>query len=237
MDAVIYSITLSAMSFLGFLFLKRFDQRLLLGFGLLFALYIGLDDLLTGLPSNFAALRFVQANWNWSGKTYSLLLSVLVIIGFKMNRHAIGLVWPKRNIIMGLVVVFILTAIGMALGYYFEPARPSLETLAFQALMPVLAEEMAFRGIAPALMLGLIKNRKPHNGIPWAVIIITAIPFGLVHGLSYADGVYRFTYGFTLYTFTGALTYGWLRFRTGSLLFPVLAHAFANVGFFVWTLF
>ncbi|MND07148.1 hypothetical protein D3C83_289500 [compost metagenome] len=52
-----------------------------------------------------------------------------------------------------------------------------------------------------------------------------------MHGLGYADGAYSFDVGPALWTFSGGIVYGWLRFSTGSLLFPLLAHSLANVAF------
>lgn len=49
MDAVTYFLALSATSLLGFLALKYLDKRLAYVFGILFAIYVGLDDLVTGL--------------------------------------------------------------------------------------------------------------------------------------------------------------------------------------------
>jgi membrane protease YdiL (CAAX protease family) len=97
--------------------------------------------------------------------------------------------------------------------------------------MPGLAEELAFRGIAPALLLGLVRGKTAAREIPWAVIVIAAIPFGLIHGLGFSDGAYSFAVEPALWTFTGGIAYGWLRFSTGSLLFPLLAHSLANVAF------
>jgi membrane protease YdiL (CAAX protease family) len=36
-----------------------------------------------------------------------------------------------------------------------------------------------------------------------------------------------------LFPFIGSIPGGWLRYKTGSLLFPILAHSFANVAFHV----
>jgi membrane protease YdiL (CAAX protease family) len=97
--------------------------------------------------------------------------------------------------------------------------------------MPGLAEELAFRGVAPALLLGLTRDQDPPGTIPWTVICIAAIPFGVVHGLSYSGGAFGFDLSQGLWTASGGIIYGWLRFSTGSLLFPVLAHSLTNVAF------
>jgi membrane protease YdiL (CAAX protease family) len=122
---------------------------------------------------------------------------------------------------------------GACLGLYFKPGAADVETLAFQALMPGLSEELVYRGIAPALLLGLIWRKGPVEGIPWTVILATSAVFGIWHGMSYSDGKFVFDISSALFPFIGSIPGGWLRFKTGSLLFPVLAHGLANVAFHV----
>lgn len=230
MDSLIYSLTLAALTFAGFLSLKWFDRRLALGFGIVAALYVGLDDLVTGL-SSAGILDFTGGEWNWSGKILSLVLSIVVIAVLGMSPSATALAPPRRNVRLGLLMLVPLTLVGVALGLLYQPPPPTTETIAFQALMPSLAEELAYRGIAPALLLGLIRGRDVPAGIPWTVILIAAVPFSVVHAIGYADASFTVQVVPGLYTFTGGIIYGWLRFFTGSLLFPILAHSLANVAF------
>lgn len=231
MEAVVFSLGFAAIAFLVFLAFKRFDSRLTFAFGLLFAAYLGLDDLVTGLPSSSPAFRFIGGEWNWSGKTYSLLLSLGVVIGLGIKPKAIGLTLSQRNLKASLIALGLFVLWGFSLGLLFKPSAPSAETLAFQASMPGIAEELVYRGIAPALLLGLIRGREPSQGIPWAVVFITAILFGVWHGLSYSDAAFSFDPMSALFPFIGSIAGGWLRFNSGSLLFPILAHSFANVAF------
>jgi hypothetical protein len=105
-----------------------------------------------------------------------------------MNAEATGLVLPLRNIRIGAIALVPLILLGVVLGLVYKPAPPSAETLAFQLLMPGPAEELVYRGIATALLLGLIRGRTPPQEVPWVVIAIAAIPYSLVHGLSYSHG-------------------------------------------------
>jgi membrane protease YdiL (CAAX protease family) len=235
-DAVIYSLVFCAISFLAFLALKHFDRRLTFSFGVLFAAYVGLGDLVTGLPPEVAELRFVFSRWNWSGKVYSLLFSLAVVAALRVKPDALGAALPRKNIKLGIIALALLTSTSVVLGFVFEPSPPSADTIAFQLLMPSLAEELMFRGIAPALLLGLIRGAEPPQGIPWVVILIAAVPYGVVHGLDYSGGAFSFgafsfDWPYALYTYSGGVIYGWLRFGTGSLLFPLLAHGFGNVAF------
>src|SRR3546814_19318867 len=97
--------------------------------------------------------------------------------------------------------------------------------------MPGIVEELVYRGIAPAILLGLIRGKEPSQGIPWAVVFITAIAFGIWHGLSYSDAALQFDPLSALVPFSGSIDGGWLRFNSSSLLFPVLSHRIANVAF------
>lgn len=231
MEAVIFSLCFAAIAFLIFLAFKPFDKRLTLGFGLLFAAYLGLDDLVTGLPSGSSAFALIGGEWNWSGKIYSLLLSVAVVLGLGIKAEALGLTLSQKNLKASLIALLLFIAWGFSLGLLFKPSAPSAETLAFQASMPGIVEELAYRGIAPALLLGLIRGKEPPQGVPWAVVLITAVAFGIWHGLSYSDAAFSFDPMSALFPFIGSIAGGWLRFNSGSLLFPVLAHSFANLAF------
>src|SRR6185312_12790489 len=102
MDALISVLALCALSFLAFVALKSFDQRLAYVFGILFAVYVAVDDLVTGL--GWSALRFIHAGyWNWSGKICSLLLSLIMILALRMHAEATGLVPPRRNVRIGAI--------------------------------------------------------------------------------------------------------------------------------------
>jgi uncharacterized protein len=231
MDTIIFSLSFAAIAFAVFVPFKAFDRRLTLGFGLLFAAYLGLDDFVTGLASQSAAFRLVGGEWNWSGKIYSLLLSVAVVLALGIRREAIGLTLSQRNLGTSLVALLLFIAWGVSLGLVFKPSAPSVETLAFQALMPGISEELVYRGIAPALLLGLMGGTRASPGIPWAVVWITAVVFGIWHGLGYSDGAFSFDTMSALFPFIGSIAGGWLRFHSGSLLFPILAHSLANVAF------
>jgi uncharacterized protein len=232
MDTLIYALSFATLCFLIFGLLRRWDARLTLVGGLLFAAYLGLDDLLTGLPSASAAFRIVEGEWNWSGKFYSLLLGILVILALRLKPLAVGLTLRQRHLRTSLIALALFGLWGLMLGLLFSPPAPSAETLAFQALMPGVVEELAYRGIAPALLLGLIFGRGTvPEGIPWAVVLITALAFGLWHGLGYGTAGFTFDPLSALFPFIGSVAGGWLRFHSGSLLFPVLAHGLANTTF------
>jgi membrane protease YdiL (CAAX protease family) len=231
-DTLIFSLTFASIALVLGLLARIADRRILATSAVLFAVYLALDDLVTGLPNLVHALRFIPGHWNWSGKVLSLVFSAIVILALRLSPDAVGLRKQEHSktgwIAVGLFIVW-----GACLGALFRPGIPDIETLAFQATMPGLAEEIAYRGIAPAILLTLM-NRKPHiDGIPWAVILVTSIMFGLWHALSVTNGRIGFDLMSGLFPFIGSIPGGWLRFRTKSLLVPVLGHSVANLAFHV----
>lgn len=230
MDTLMFSLVFASIGLALALLARIVDKRILVTSAVLFAVYLALDDLVTGLPNLVPALDFIPGHWNWSGKVLSLVLSALVIFALRLSPDAVGLRRQEHPgiawIALGLFVVW-----GACLGLVFKPGAPDAETLAFQATMPGLAEELACRGIAPAILLTLM-NRRPHvDDIPWAVILVTAAMFGIWHALSFSDGSLRFDTMSGLFPFLGSVPGGWLRFKTKSLLVPVLGHSLANVAF------
>ncbi|MGN6111850.1 MAG: lysostaphin resistance A-like protein [Luteimonas sp.] len=228
-----FSFAFAALALAAGLLAKPFDRRIAPLGALLFAAYLALDDFVTGLPHLVPALDVLPGEWNWSGKLLSLAFAALAIVALRLSPDAVGLRWRQAHPRTGLIAVALFVAWGACLGLAFKPGAPDAETLAFQATMPGLAEELAYRGIAPALLLSLWP-RKPHvDGIPWAVIVATSVLFGLWHALGYEDGRFGFDLMSGLFPFLGSLPGGWLRFRTKSLVVPVAGHALANVAFHV----
>ena len=231
MDTLVFSLTFAAISFLVFLVAKRFDKGITVAFAALCAIYLGLDDLVTGLPSGDDAFAFIEGNWNWSGKVYSILLSVVTILALRIHPHSIGLRLKQDTPRLAIAALIGFIIWGTCLGLLFQPGAPDAETLAFQATMPGISEELVYRGIAPAIVMGLIAGKRGPDRMPWAVIAATAVLFGIWHSLGYSDGEFRFDAMSGLFPLIGSVAGGWLRFRTGSLLVPVLGHALANVAF------
>jgi membrane protease YdiL (CAAX protease family) len=230
MDAVKLSLIFLAIGLVLGLLAKIVDKRILSTTALLFAVYLALDDFVTGLPNLVKALDVIPGKWNWTGKFFSLVLSASVIFALKLSRDAVGLRKQENSKIawigIGLFVIW-----GTCLGLLFKPGAPDAETLAFQATMPGLAEEIAIRGIAPAILLGLINRKAGIDDIPWAVILVTSLMFGLWHSLSFSSGSLEFDLMSGLFPFIGSIPGGWLRFKTKSLFAPIVGHSIANVAF------
>lgn len=226
-----FALIFVASAFVLFLLFRIFDKRLSIWAGALFAAYVGLDDLATGLPSTYPDLRIIDANWNWTGKIYSLALAAVVLRGLRIKPKAAGITLSQRNLSTSVIALVLFALWGLALGLIFRPDQTDLETIAFQASMPGLAEELAYRGIAPVLLLGLHPWRPAIQGIPWTVIGLTACVFGTWHGLRVTDSGISFDLVSAAIPFVGSIAGGWLRFSSGSLVFPIIAHGAANVAF------
>ena len=189
---------------------------------------IALDDLAVTLPYWAGPLDIFGGNWNWDGKMYSLLWALAFIAFGPLSRKEAGVTFRQRpgSIRAAVLATVALTAASFGLGLLFGGGPPDVETVAFQLTMPGLAEEIVYRGV----LIGLLHRALPSGGLAARVgpALITAVAFGLVHGLSVKEGVPSFEGLFFSYTFVGGLAYGWLRERTGSVAFPILAHSLGN---------
>ena len=98
-------------------------------------------------------------------------------------------------------------------GRFFRMPVPDF-TLAFLLSILVvspLAEEVVLRGFMyPGLARSVIE--------PWGAILLLAMVFAVLHE------------GPPFSHFCSGLLYGWLRWRTGSVSVPILAHAASNFG-------
>ena len=189
---------------------------------------IALDDLAVTLPYWSGPLNVFGGSWNWDGKAYSLAWALAFAWFGPLSREECGLTLRQRpgSIRPAALATAALTAASFGLGLLFGGGAPDLETVAFQLTMPGLAEEIVFRGV----LIGLLHRALPGDGFAARIgpVLITAVAFGLVHGLSVEGGVPSFDGLHFAYTFLGGLAYGWLRERTGSVAFPVLAHSLGN---------
>jgi membrane protease YdiL (CAAX protease family) len=232
MDAAVFALAFTAIAAIVFLASTPLDKRLFVTAALGAALYVGADDFVTGLPWVLTALKFAGTHWNWTGKLLSLALSALAIVTLRLAPDAVGLTLQQRNTKAGVIALLLFIVWGTSLGLLFKPGALDAETLLFQATMPGLSEELVYRGIVPAILLGLVRGKRPtHDTVPWVVIVSTAIVFGAWHGLRYSHGSFGFDVLSALFPFIGSIPGGWLRFKTGSLVFPILAHSVANVAF------
>ncbi|RME51968.1 CPBP family intramembrane metalloprotease [Candidatus Woesearchaeota archaeon] len=104
------------------------------------------------------------------------------------------------------------------------------EELLYQALMPGADEEPVFRGLLLYLVSrAVISGRFDVLGSRFNVagLAVTAV-FGLAHSLSYNGHTWHFSFTTLLVTGLYGAIFLWFRERTGSLVFPVVAHNTVN---------
>lgn len=212
---------------------------------LLFLTILFVDNLVIILTNDMDQLQLVPNHiWGgfllcvWSGKLYSivLMLGLAYLVRDILPRSGIGLcvrqaagsVWPS------LAVITILIAWSLWIGFNAPKGPFDIETLFYLATMPGLNEELTYRGLLLGIANKLFPGRWKLFGaeLGWGVVV-SAVVFGLLHGLWIDEGT-----GLQLNlvalrnaTFSG-LVFAWLRERTGSLLTPILAHGAEDVFLF-----
>lgn len=197
---------------------------------LLFLGLLALDDLFTSLPQAVSALDMVPGAWNWEGKALSLIFALAFVALGPLSATDSGLTLRQRAGSVGpaLLATLVLTAVSFGIGTLFGGGPPDAETVAFQLTAPGLAEEVVYRGVFIALL---------HRALPsadgarrWWPVLITAVAFGLWHGLGVREGSVSFDALSASFPLIGGLAYGWLRERTGSVALPVVAHNLGNTA-------
>ena len=162
-------------------------------------------------------------NWNWSGEAACILVSLLMIAGWPWLRQNVGLTWRQApGSLRWSLIIFLSMFVCGAVGGLVGPLPPSMktpDTFWFQATMPSLAEELADRGIALALLERAF-GKSPIScrwRFGWASLIVSLL-FWQGHGLIRVDTF-----------FTGAV-FAIVRTRSGSLVWPMLCHSALNIG-------
>lgn len=152
---------------------------------LIFSVYFILHRTLLYLPLKFEVLRVFDGNWNWTGKIYAVLGSVIFLMiyrKFTLADYHLTFHQNKGFLKKGIsIIILILLVQSLFIILYDTPKDWNTETILFQLTMPGIDEEIAFRGI----MLGLlIKTLKPSSKTVFHLaILVNSILFGLVHGL------------------------------------------------------
>jgi CAAX protease family protein len=202
-------------------------------------LLVLLDSSMTLLPILDKHLQFPNVDWNWAGKLYSLaamlVVSIYLIATRKLTARDIGLTLHQApgtgrallTVILPYLVV--ITVLMLAMFGFTKP--PTRETLAYQATMPGLAEELSYRGVQLAIFNRMFTGRFRLFGaeIGYGAIAIS-IAFGLLHGVGFDKSLHLQTSP-VLAVFTGTVGFvlAWLRERTKSLALPVVLHNVTNL--------
>lgn len=183
-------------------------------------------------------LFFEGMNWNWSGKIISIFWWVLVLIilkysysSFKASDVGLTLKQNEGSFKLAFIVLIAFNLLCLPLFYFCTNCEKfDIETLMFQATMPGFDEEPMFRGVfLYCLSTAVISRKYNFFGAPINTAgLLTSLLFGLVHGLFYENGELNISVGAAGITAIFSLFFLWLREKTGSLVFPIIAHNSVN---------
>ncbi len=226
------------------LFLKRWESENW-NIVFMFSAFFIVNSLVLYLPSEYISFRlFNGSGWNWSGKIYSSFVSIIFLIAyrkFELKDYFLTFrqnkVFAKNNLIIIVAIILLQIVITTIMSSTFETkTKWDLNTILFQLTAPSISEEIAYRGIMLGLLVKVLKPNiiifKKNFGNP--SILITAILFGLVHGLHLTNS---FGVEFNMFSFFFTMSYGifwgWLTIRSGSILLALISHSLANVTYFI----
>ncbi|MCB9310808.1 MAG: CPBP family intramembrane metalloprotease [Lewinellaceae bacterium] len=203
---------------------------------ILFGLFFIFNSFLLELPRQIPEFKIINGHWNWSGKIYAVLGSILFYLGIRKNLGQYNFfTWRQKEYslkptIIASVAVSILT-IGISY-FFFGKSEIDIETFFFQGTMPGLDEEIAFRGIMLGLLSTTLKPKLKINGLNISnpSILVTSILFGLIHSLQ-IDNEWNIRNNWMYFgqTFLFGLIVGWMTLKSGSILIPLISHNLTNM--------
>ena len=177
---------------------------------------------------------FDQLSWNWTGKAISIVSMLLFLLAYPgLALAECGLTTRQSTGSLGpaCLAAAILCASAILLQTYVNDGSDRrLETILFEATLPGIDEELAFRGVLAALLVRTFATRINVLGAPagWGDVALILL-FAAGHGLLFVQQQIHFdpfSFAYTGFVGAGLL---WIRHRTGSLLIPVAAHNLVNI--------
>lgn len=204
---------------------------------LVFVLYFIVNGCLLHLPFEYQTTLIFKGDWNWSGKIYAILGSVVFLLvyrKFKMTDYYLTFKQERIFFKKGCIIIGILLLIGSITSFLFSTKVGwDWETILFQLTMPGIDEEIAYRGIMLGLLSKVLKSKNEIGKINLgnSAILITALLFGFAHGILITES---FNIELRLYplirTFIMGLIWGWLTIKSGSILLALISHNLGNVS-------
>jgi membrane protease YdiL (CAAX protease family) len=217
---------------------------LLLGAGLVLALFqrrsfdcrwllvaAGLVVINNLLLSRFYGLLPSVGDWNWVGKLLALAgtLMIAALPFFGWRRVGLTLAQKAGSLKAAIPVAALYCAFFLVIALLFPSDPPSGEDVAFQLTMPGFEEEPFYRGILLFALDQAFRGRVPFLGVDWGWgAVLSCFAFGLAHAFGYSDGAFSFDPVIMALTALPSFIAVWLRYRTGSLVLPILLHNFGN---------
>lgn len=188
------------------------------------------------LIQNFKVSFSDNQEWNWGGKIASLSWTLIFVFTNPiLTREDIG--WTlkiahKRSIFLGIGTLLFVQIILQILILGGSGQFCDKETFFYQATMPGFAEELVFRGIFLGLLNKIFLFRWTFLNVTfgWG-LILSAVLFGLVHGLHY-DKNWAFHFDFLSFIQTGfvGIIFGILKEKSKSLLPSIIYHNLSNLA-------
>ena len=126
-------------------------------------------------------------------------------------------------------VLLLYCAFFLVIALLFPSDPPTGEDVAFQLTVPGLEEEPFYRGILLFALDQAFKSRVRFLGVEWGWgAVLSCFAFGLAHAFGYSDGAFSFDPLIMALTALPSFIAVWLRYRTGSLVLPIVLHNFGN---------
>jgi membrane protease YdiL (CAAX protease family) len=151
-------------------------------------------------------------------------IAALAIVVWILNRQK-----PVKSGRRNLVTVLVLLVLPIVVGLAMRKLNVVIvSTVAWQFAFSGFGEEFAYRGYFQSRLNRAFGRPVRFFGVQFgAGLIIASLLFGLWHADNTFDpavGLSSFSWGWGLWTFVAALTFGAIRERTGTLLAPGIAH-------------
>lgn len=197
----------------------------------LFAIIYVVYQMMLVSPKLFETLRFVGSKqWNWEGKILAIIFGLICYFLFNkyFREHNFFTLKQdkKSNKLTWFITIFVIVSIS-TLFYFIDSSTFDIETLAFQLTMPGFDEEIIFRGVLLGLLLTVLPDKISFLGNP--AVLLTAILFGLMHGLTLSKQLeLDFDWMSFLHTGIGGWVFGWLAYKSRSIVKPIIAHGGTN---------
>ena len=174
--------------------------------------------------------------WNWQGKILALAATLLLartaIFGWRCTGVVLRQTPGSLKSVTPVAMTYFAFFAAVALAFPSDPA--SKETIAFQLTMPGLEEETFYRGLLLVALDRAYLARVRIVGVDWGWgAPLSCMLFGLAHAFGYSDDAFTFDPAIMALTTIPSFIAVWLRYRTGSLLLPVLLHNAGNSASFL----
>lgn len=204
-------------------------------------LFIGvMDNLFHTVTIHYPDLQLIDSHsygnqyFCWSGKLYSIIFALILTIPLQniITPSEIGLKirQNKKSVRFSLIFILFFFVLAATLGLLSKKSSFDGETLLFNAIMPGLNEELIYRGLLLGLLNKIFERKFElfNTRFGWGAIL-TSLVFGILHGFWINDS-YQIQFDFISIISSGiyGFVFALIRERSGSLVFPVIAHSTAD---------